>query len=273
MSWRTQTVEEALGIRLPSQYAKFLDTYGIHQTFGISVYGIREDLLGFDGPPCVIGATELDRKYYDLPRPFIVIHHTGLEDERIWLDTRDGSVYSMSVDFGFHRIADSFDEWFQRDIIEAQRELEKTRWMYARDDEGKVISPRGKIVEQALNVTIPNDYAWFLNRYGTYKAGPVHIYGISDETEDLDEPTCVIGATKVQRDYYGLPHRFLVLYFHEREEITVCLDTEGEGVYLMEPEVEEEKLADTFDFWFAGVKRDESEEETWEDYEDEDEKD
>jgi hypothetical protein len=49
---------------------------------------------------------------------FLVIHHTGIEDEIICLDTENEKVYSISGEFGNHKIADSFDEWFERDIIE-----------------------------------------------------------------------------------------------------------------------------------------------------------
>jgi hypothetical protein len=53
-----------------------------------------------------------------LPHRFLVIEHTGIEDETICLDTKDGKVYSIGWVFGNRKIADSFDEWFKRDIIE-----------------------------------------------------------------------------------------------------------------------------------------------------------
>jgi len=118
MPSRKEIVEKELGVKVPAEYAAFLDRYGIYSAPGVEVYGIDDKLLHYDGIPCVIGATRLFRRGDDLPHRFLVIHHTGVEDEIICLDTENGKIYSFSIDFGNHKIADSFDEWFQRDIIE-----------------------------------------------------------------------------------------------------------------------------------------------------------
>jgi len=108
-------------VKVPDQYAAFLEKYGIYEATGVEVYGISDKLIRYDGIPCVIGATQMFRRDEGLPHRFLVIHHTGLEDETICLDTENGKVYSFSVDFGNHNIADSFDEWFERDILEFHR--------------------------------------------------------------------------------------------------------------------------------------------------------
>ena len=118
MSSRSKIVERELKVTLPDQYAAFLDKYGIYEDIGVEVYGMSDRLLGYHGLPCVIGATEKSRQRDRLPHRFLVIHHTGIEDEMICLDTENEKVYSISRDFGNHKIADSFDEWFERDIIE-----------------------------------------------------------------------------------------------------------------------------------------------------------
>jgi hypothetical protein len=133
MSWRTETVEKALGVKIPEQYGNYLDKHGIYHDVGIEIYGIKEDLLGFDGVPCVIGATESLRRLYDLPTRFVALECTGLEDEHICLDTEDGKVYSISRCFGDSKIADSFDEWFYGDIIGCREERRKSREAYDKE--------------------------------------------------------------------------------------------------------------------------------------------
>jgi hypothetical protein len=118
MASRQEIVEQELGVKIPAQYAAFLEKYGIYDPPGVEVYGITDNLLHYDGIPCVIGATKIFRRDEGLPHRFLVIHHTGVEDELICLDTENEKVYSISRDFGNHKIADSFDEWFERDIIE-----------------------------------------------------------------------------------------------------------------------------------------------------------
>jgi len=39
--------------------------------------------------------------------------------------THDGKVYAFSRVFGNRKIADSFDEWFQRNIIEHLKKIKK----------------------------------------------------------------------------------------------------------------------------------------------------
>lgn len=110
-------VESALGVKVPEQYERLLNKYGIYRDFGIQVFGIDDDLLTYEGIPCVIGATKIYRKDYNYPHRLLVIHYTGLEDEFVCLDTEDEKIYAMSWVFGNRKIADSFDEWFNRDIL------------------------------------------------------------------------------------------------------------------------------------------------------------
>jgi hypothetical protein len=125
MQTRAEIVEEELGVKIPAQYAAFLEKYGIYEHGSCEVYGVHENLLGYDGIPCVIGATKLFRKHYNLPHKFLLIHETGVEDEIICLDTESGEVRAFSQDFGDRKVADSFDEWFERDIIEFYKDSGK----------------------------------------------------------------------------------------------------------------------------------------------------
>jgi|GEM_PF-1313826 len=125
MASRKEIVERELGVRVPAQYAAFLEKYGIYKTFGVEVYGMNDSLLGYGGIPCVIGATEIYRQMDDLPHRFLVLYHSGYEDEIICLDTEDEKVYSISWTFGTHKMADSFDEWFQTDILDYVRKRDE----------------------------------------------------------------------------------------------------------------------------------------------------
>jgi len=115
---RKEIVEQELGVKVPAQYEAFLERYGIYDPPGVEVYGISDTLLHYNGIPCVIGATKNQRKLTSLPHRFLVVHHTDIEDEVICLDTENEKIYAISHVFGNRKIADSFDEWFQRDIIE-----------------------------------------------------------------------------------------------------------------------------------------------------------
>jgi len=117
MPSRTEIVEQELGVKVPAQYRAFLEKYGIYDPPGVEVYGITENLLHYNGVPCVIGVTRSYRKMDFVPHRFLVIHHTCIEDEIICLDTEDEKVYAISRVFGNRKVADSFNEWFQRDII------------------------------------------------------------------------------------------------------------------------------------------------------------
>lgn len=124
---RKEIIETELGVKVPEQYAAFLEKYGIYDPPGIEVYGICDSLLRYDGIPCVIGATAMYRRDENLPHRFLVLCTTGYEDEIMCLDTEDEKVYSISWVFGNHKRADSFDEWFEKDIIQYIKERDERR--------------------------------------------------------------------------------------------------------------------------------------------------
>lgn len=124
---RKEIVERELGVRVPEQYAAFLEKYGIFEAIGIEVYGISDDLLNYEGIPCVIGATKNLRRRENLPHRFLALFYSGYEDEVMCLDTEDENVYSVSRVFGTRKFADSFDEWFEKDIIQYIKERDERR--------------------------------------------------------------------------------------------------------------------------------------------------
>jgi len=129
---RTEIVERALEVEIPAQYAAFLEKYGIYDPPGIEVYGINEKLFHYNGIPCVIGATESCRKY-GLPHRFLVVFHTGYEAEVACLDTENGQMYAIELARGRNiKIADSFDEWFDQEILHPSKETQEHRdWIAA----------------------------------------------------------------------------------------------------------------------------------------------
>ncbi len=132
MSSRKEIVEQELGVRVPEQYAAFLEKYGIFHAMGNEVYGISDTLSTYDGIPCVIGATKMSREDDDLPHRFLVLEHLGVDGVMTCLDTEDEKVYSISYVYGDQKIADSFDEWFQRDIIERSKRKRSSKYVGAK---------------------------------------------------------------------------------------------------------------------------------------------
>ncbi len=117
MSERQQMVADELGVSIHSDYANFLQKYGIYERDGLEIYGINDEIVDINKIPCVIGATKILRKAINLPKAFLVIQHTGYEDEIICLDAESGAIYRVS-DQKKQKIADSFSEWFNRDILQ-----------------------------------------------------------------------------------------------------------------------------------------------------------
>lgn len=96
MPSRTQIVERCLGVKLPNDYAQWLESF--------------EDIGDY---PCVIGATERYRDHPLLNNDDLMIHFDEYLNTLVVLSCRDGGVYN--VDFSYrHKIAESFAEWFEK---------------------------------------------------------------------------------------------------------------------------------------------------------------
>jgi hypothetical protein len=112
MTKRSSFVEQNLGVKLPSDYADFLNEYGIVEIDGLEIFGYCDCIQDIEKIPCVIGATRLYRPLYDLEDHLIVLGATGYEEILFVLDTQNGKVYETGFDWR-HQIADSFDQWLQ----------------------------------------------------------------------------------------------------------------------------------------------------------------
>jgi hypothetical protein len=120
MASRKEIVERELGVSVPEQYARFLDNYGIYNEGANEVYGFHERLLGWDGIPCVIGATNLERDLNGIDPHWIVVYNTGFEGELVLLNSIDGTVHRQvygGAPGETLKIADCFDDWFETEIL------------------------------------------------------------------------------------------------------------------------------------------------------------
>ena len=61
------------------------------------------------------------------------------------------------------------------------------------------IEKYSEIVEDHLGCKLPNDYSNFLNSVGYGVVNDLEIFGYSDETVDINQLPCVVGATKLYR--------------------------------------------------------------------------
>ena len=109
---RVRIVEEALGVKLPAEYADFVKSRGIDEAGGIEIYGYDERVQDVDRIPCVIGATRIYQSDYALAPSEIVVAHTFYEDEIIVLDTASGRVFGLSHE-GRKQLAASVDDWLE----------------------------------------------------------------------------------------------------------------------------------------------------------------
>ncbi|PTM57554.1 SMI1/KNR4 family protein [Desmospora activa] len=72
-------------------------------------------------------------------------------------------------------------------------------------------------IEELLEVTLPDDYKWFVKNFGHGGIGGVDILGVSK----TELPTCVKFTQRYRE--YGLPHSFVVI--ENCDEWVNCLDT------------------------------------------------
>lgn len=113
MPSRTQIVERCLGVKLPSDYAQWLESEGYYNGEYYDVFGYLESFEDIGDYPCVIGATERYRDHPLLNNDDLMIHFDEYLNTLVVLSCRDGGVYN--VDFSYrHKIAESFADWFKK---------------------------------------------------------------------------------------------------------------------------------------------------------------
>ena len=107
-------VENMLNIKLPKDYCNFLNKVGYYYKDGIEVYGYNKNFKDVTKIPCVIGATLIYRKDYNLRPNYIVISSLGYDGIIVVLNSKDGKVYETSNGKTFNLVANSFKEWLKK---------------------------------------------------------------------------------------------------------------------------------------------------------------
>ncbi|SMO63794.1 SMI1/KNR4 family protein [Melghirimyces algeriensis] len=85
------------------------------------------------------------------------------------------------------------------------------------DFTGSVDETRIEQIENMLEVTLPEDYKWFVRNFGHGGIAGIEILGVAKS----EIPTCVRYTQKYRE--YGLPHSFVVI--ENCNEWIYCLDT------------------------------------------------
>lgn len=118
---------DALGVRLPDDYVRFMDSYGKR----LPEDAVHEEswLRGLGSPGFVVGTTLAFRSAITHFKVYnVVIGYVGLKtvivnkayeeiDEYLMLDCRDGSVHTVDSFGAGERLAASFEEWVGSDLL------------------------------------------------------------------------------------------------------------------------------------------------------------
>jgi uncharacterized membrane protein len=118
---------QALGVRLTEDYAGFMEKYGKRLSED-PLHG-ESWLRGLGSPAFVVGTTRAFRsRMSNFRMENVVIGYVGIKtmivnkvpeeiDEYLMLDTRDGSVLAVDSFGATNRIAGSFDEWIEPELL------------------------------------------------------------------------------------------------------------------------------------------------------------
>lgn len=115
-----------------------------------------------------------------------------------------------------------------------------------------MIQNRVRIVEEALDVTLPVEYAEFVKTRGIDEAVGIEIYGYDERVQDVDRIPCVIGATRLyQSDYELAPSEIVVAHTFYEDEIIV-LDTTTGHVFSLSHDGRKQ-IAASFGDWLGSL--------------------
>lgn len=119
---RVAIIEEHLKIKLPKDYANFINNIGYYDGEYYEVYGFLESFENIDDYPCVIGATKKYREDHPLfTQTEIAIHFDDYLNTIVSIDSKDGKVYNTSF-LEKKQIAKNFEEWF-RDLLRLENKI------------------------------------------------------------------------------------------------------------------------------------------------------
>lgn len=93
------------------------------------------------------------------------------------------------------------------------------------------MSSRTKIIEENLNVNLPQDYKKFIDDIGIISDERGEIFGYI-ENINIEKIPCVIGATKLYKeDYKKISNKDIVIHFDDFKNMPIALNTEDESIY------------------------------------------
>lgn len=115
-----------------------------------------------------------------------------------------------------------------------------------------------KIIETTLSLTLPKEYAKFIEEIGVYRGEYFDVYGYDESIEDIEAYPCVIGMThSYAKDNALMKPQDIMIHFDECLNSIVALDCESGVVYNIDFE-ERKEIAKSFEEWFEWLKRLES---------------
>ena len=152
-------VSQELGVRLPEEHAGFMESNGKR----LSDDPIHEEswVRGLGSPDFVIGTTLAFRtKISNFRKENVLIGYVGIKtivvakvseeiDEYLMLDTRDGGVLAVDSFGATNKIADSFDEWIEPELLRIRLREKNTSnlTVVVFDDELKAEEARLKLLK------------------------------------------------------------------------------------------------------------------------------
>ncbi|KEZ47964.1 hypothetical protein GS18_0218470 [Metabacillus indicus] len=88
--------ENRLKLQFPESYKQFIKHYGLGDIFGEEIYGLGVEPLGI---PSVIWITELLRKEMELPKDYLVIYNSGVNNEYHAIDCNPNENFGSVISF------------------------------------------------------------------------------------------------------------------------------------------------------------------------------
>ncbi|ABK17169.1 DUF1269 domain-containing protein [Syntrophobacter fumaroxidans] len=149
----------ALGVRLPEDYARFMDIHG--KKLSDDPVRAQSWLQGLGSAHFVVGTTLAFRSRLPGFRlENVLIGYAGLKtivinkvyeeiDEYFMLDTREGSVHAIDSFGAANRLAESFEEWIGPELLRAvlKEQYKSSLTVVIFDDEQKAEEARLKLLE------------------------------------------------------------------------------------------------------------------------------